>query len=377
MFCPNCGNQIKDTAKFCPKCGKPVRAEGQAQQTPSLTAPQQSMRPNPVPQQAQTQPPQMQPAPRQMTQPNQQQPDTAHVSSRQSSAQPTMQQAARQTAAAHTPQTQRPRPENAAPVRNRPVQEPEPPQKKSPVPLILGGVILLAAIGGAAFFIGSQKGSDKAATEENSSNEDIWDDWDEDDDSEEKDENSSRETTAAAEETVAATEALEETAAPTINLLSGSGSDLTGLTKLNILQSNTTQSSNAEMVDANHIYYAWSAFDGLPETSWQEGRSDDGIGESITAGFGASYPIKALTLRLGNHRSQDWYIKNNRPKKLRITMGGQVFEANFSDEMKEHVVVFSSPVWADSMNLMVEEVYSGTTYRDTAIAEVGVYAANE
>lgn len=131
------------------------------------------------------------------------------------------------------------------------------------------------------------------------------------------------------------------------------------------------------MVDANHIYYAWSAFDGLPETSWQEGRSDDGIGESITAGFGASYPIKALTLRLGNHRSQDWYIKNNRPKKLRITMGGQVFEANFSDEMKEHVVVFSSPVWADSMNLMVEEVYSGTTYRDTAIAEVGVYTANE
>ena len=45
--------------------------------------------------------------------------------------------------------------------------------------------------------------------------------------------------------------------------------------------------------------------------------------------------------------------------------------------MKEHVVVFSSPVWADSMNLMVEEVYSGTTYHDTAIAEVGVYTANE
>ena len=330
MFCPNCGNQIKDTAKFCPKCGKPVRAAGQAQQMPSQTAPQPSMQ----------------------------------------------QQAARQTAAAQSPQAQRPRPENAAPVQRQPVQEPEPPQKKSPVILILGGVILLIAIGGAAFFIGSQKGSDKAAAEETSSSEDIWDDWDQDDSSEDENENRSGETTdvtEAAEET----EALAETAAPTINLLSGSSPDLTGLTKLNILQSNTTQSSNAEMVNANHIYYAWSAFDGLPETSWLEGRSDDGIGESITAGFGASYPIKALTLRLGNHRSQDWYIKNNRPKKLRITMGGQVFEANFSDEMKEHVVVFSSPVWADSMNLMVEEVYSGTTYHDTAIAEVGVYTANE
>lgn len=330
MFCPKCGNQIKDTAKFCPKCGQPVRAAGQAQQMPSQTAPQPSMQ----------------------------------------------QQAARQTAAAQSPQAQRPRPENPASVQRQPVQEPEPTQKKSPVILILGGVILLIAIGGAAFFIGSQKGSDKAAAEETSSSEDIWDDWDQDDSSEDENENRSGETTdvtEAAEET----KALAETAAPTINLLSGSSPDLTGLTKLNILQSNTTQSSNAEMVDANHIYYAWSAFDGLPETSWQEGRSDDGIGESITAGFGASYPIKALTLRLGNHRSQDWYIKNNRPKKLRITMGGQVFEANFSDEMKEHVVVFSSPVWADSMNLMVEEIYSGTTYRDTAIAEVGVYTANE
>ena len=258
MFCPKCGNQIKDTAKFCPKCGQPVRAAGQAQQMPSQTAPQPSMQ----------------------------------------------QQAARQTAAAQSPQAQRPRPENPASVQRQPVQEPEPTQKKSPVILILGGVILLIAIGGAAFFIGSQKGSDKAAAEETSSSEDIWDDWDQDDSGEDKNENRSGETTDVTE-APEETKALAETAAPTINLLSGSSPDLTGLTKLNILQSNTTQSSNAEMVDANHIYYAWSAFDGLPETSWQEGRSDDGIGESITAGFGASYPIKALTLRLGNHRSQD------------------------------------------------------------------------
>ncbi len=33
MFCPKCGNEIKEAAKFCPKCGKElVNQQGSAQQ---------------------------------------------------------------------------------------------------------------------------------------------------------------------------------------------------------------------------------------------------------------------------------------------------------------------------------------------------------
>ena len=32
MFCPNCGNQIPDSAKFCPGCGSPVKAQTPPQQ---------------------------------------------------------------------------------------------------------------------------------------------------------------------------------------------------------------------------------------------------------------------------------------------------------------------------------------------------------
>ena len=33
MFCPKCGNEIKEATKFCPKCGKElVNQQGSAQQ---------------------------------------------------------------------------------------------------------------------------------------------------------------------------------------------------------------------------------------------------------------------------------------------------------------------------------------------------------
>ena len=43
MFCPKCGNEIKEAAKFCPKCGKElVNQQGSAQQNsnqaPKFTA---------------------------------------------------------------------------------------------------------------------------------------------------------------------------------------------------------------------------------------------------------------------------------------------------------------------------------------------------
>lgn len=38
MFCPKCGNEIKEATKFCPKCGKElVNQQGSAQQNSNQT----------------------------------------------------------------------------------------------------------------------------------------------------------------------------------------------------------------------------------------------------------------------------------------------------------------------------------------------------
>ncbi len=60
MFCPNCGNQVADGAKFCPKCGATIATPEQPQQPqqppqPNYGAPQQPYNQAPM----QSYPPQM------------------------------------------------------------------------------------------------------------------------------------------------------------------------------------------------------------------------------------------------------------------------------------------------------------------------------
>ena len=49
MYCPNCGNQLADGAKFCPKCGKPVGQAPQTPQAPAAQHPAPAPAPNPAP----------------------------------------------------------------------------------------------------------------------------------------------------------------------------------------------------------------------------------------------------------------------------------------------------------------------------------------
>lgn len=76
--------------------------------------------------------------------------------------------------------------------------------------------------------------------------------------------------------------------------------------------------------DSGHIwaYNEWTsmygpakAFDGQLDTAWSEGVEGDGIGEVLVADLSPEKPLKIFT---GYAKSKDLWLKNNRPRNIKI-----------------------------------------------------------
>lgn len=267
-------------------------------------------------------------------------------------------------------------------------------EKSHIVPMIVGGVLTVVALGSASFVVGQKlasRSTDVSETQQESSlaDEEGSETAETRPPATEKIEDVTEKETKEAE--VPSTEndepKVEEGDEPEedydleIHATLGDEStlffldDMTdGIKAIEVTPAMTFQSSFAEPSgNGKNEYYAWKAFDGKPETSWQEGVDGDGIGEQMGVKLDRSYPIKAMTFKLGNHRSEEWYIKNNRPKLMTIDVGDYSFDVTFNDEMKDQVVTFSTPIDADNVRFTIDGVYPGSDYQDTAIAEVCIY----
>ena len=58
-------------------------------------------------------------------------------------------------------------------------------------------------------------------------------------------------------------------------------------------------------------------------------------------------------------------------------MGDEVFTVEFPYDREEHWVAFSEPVLCDSITFTVKDIYGGSVYDDTCIAEIMVYGYSE
>ncbi len=181
-------------------------------------------------------------------------------------------------------------------------------------------------------------------------------------------------TAAQAMTTAAATTAAPMTNEPvTVSLQYSAQTSFSGLIRAGVVKATAVDSSHVVQRGTTIDNSAWSAFDGQATTSWQEGAAGHGIGEYVGISFDREYQVQVVTFRLGNHRSDSWYVKNDVPKVLSINLGGQVFSVTFPGEMVEFAVVLSRPVAASSIRVTVDDVYYGTEYEDATIAEIGVY----
>lgn len=114
-------------------------------------------------------------------------------------------------------------------------------------------------------------------------------------------------------------------------------------------------------------------FDGQIDTSWQEGVDGPGLGENFTAYFSEPVKVKYITFRLGNWKSNEYYYGNNRPRTLDIELGNMNTQIEFPDVWQEFCVEITPPCEASSMRVVLNDVYAGTSWDDTAITDINLY----
>ena len=239
-------------------------------------------------------------------------------------------------------------------------------KKGSKMPLIIILVIVIVGIlvGVGAYMLVNHN----AKKESSQKTEEIVEDS-----AEKEDKKSEEETEKEEDEAETKTEEVKKTAPSEITArLTASPSSLSSYGKLSVQNASATSVVDQE----GHDNSANMVLDGKDETSWQEGVDGVGIGEQLTFQFNKECKVRYLSLKLGNWRNSDYYWKNNRPRTLEITTNnGTTATVTFPDEQKECWVEFSEDCPASDINIMIKDVYEGTSskWNDTCIAGIEFY----
>ena len=149
----------------------------------------------------------------------------------------------------------------------------------------------------------------------------------------------------------------------------GTTPDFTGYNPARIINASATSSIQQDNKDNSPDLI----FDGRDDTSWQEGVSGYGIGESVSWELDREYQVKYIGFKMGNWADNDYYYNGNTiPRTVELTAGGSTFELSFSNERAVQWVELSPEITARSMSLTIRDVYPGTSWSDTCISEIMV-----
>lgn len=146
--------------------------------------------------------------------------------------------------------------------------------------------------------------------------------------------------------------------------------DVSLLKEVSVISANATSTISQTKTNNN----AMLLFDKKDDTSWQEGVAGYGINESVSFSFDGIHKVKYIAFKLGNWKNDKYYYGNAKPKTVNLVFGDYSGQVTFTGERKVEWVEVSPSVNADSMRLELKDVYPGTSWEDTCISEVTVYA---
>lgn len=142
------------------------------------------------------------------------------------------------------------------------------------------------------------------------------------------------------------------------------------ITQKHIIKASASTTIEQELVVNDPIF----VFDNNDTTNWQEGAPGPGIGEYIDFVFDKSYPVKYMTFKLGNWKSDEYYNGNYRPKTLEISSGNNDWIITFADEKQEFLVELDPEADISSLTITILDVYSDhVEWEDTPITDIGLW----
>ena len=382
MKCPNCGKNLSDDSKFCTKCGTPLRMQAPGNRGGG-----------PVP-------------------------GPAGGPGRPGGAPGNM--PGRPASGPGGAMPGRPASGPGSYQNYPPYGAPEPPKKKKGFLLPLLIILLLAAVGGAAVFAvkhfrGTADSDARAEADKDSGRKKDRKDKDEQDTTDEseketaRDKDDGKDAAGAAEESEAEGEsaakgagaglAAETTAAS--GTAAGTGAATTAALATTAAQETTAAaittspvpyhislympdyvnpgriipvkrakvSASSMLSETGYDHSVYMAFDGLLESSWQDGGNRE-TGEYIEVAFDTPETFDTIAIWAGNFRTEALHFKNNIPTKLLMEADGVEYHLTLDPAMAANVVEFSSPVTSQHIRFTVEDYQRGSAYTDTSIADI-------
>ncbi len=152
-------------------------------------------------------------------------------------------------------------------------------------------------------------------------------------------------------------------------ILMNTAPDMSGYGRLPVIAANATSTIEQKGKSNDPMLL----FDGKDDTNWQEGVPGYGINESVSFSFDQIYEVKYIAFKLGNWKTDRYYIGNGKPKTMTLIFGDYTGQVTFTGKHDVEWVEVNKPVNADSMKLIIDDVYPGTNWEDTAITEITVY----
>ncbi|MFR6566486.1 MAG: NADase-type glycan-binding domain-containing protein [Blautia wexlerae] len=160
------------------------------------------------------------------------------------------------------------------------------------------------------------------------------------------------------------------TSEPTQASLISSEPDLSACYRVPVIAANASSTITQQGTDNSPMLL----FDDRDDTSWQEGVNGYGINENIAFSFDTAAKVKYIGFKLGNWKNDKYYFGNAKPKTLTLVFGEYSGQVTFTGERKVEWVEVNHALNSDSMRITINDVYPGTSWEDTCISEIMVYA---
>jgi hypothetical protein len=120
-------------------------------------------------------------------------------------------------------------------------------------------------------------------------------------------------------------------------------------------------------------YGAQNLFNASTGAAWVEGRDGNGIGEWITVEFDGMRLVKSINVQNGYQKNNDIFRKNNRVRQLRAMFSqGESQTFTLRDRLGPELLTLPKPVKAYWVKFVIEDVWAGNKYTDTAITKLQV-----